>query len=763
MTTASRPPQISDLHLRRKAVVYIRQSSEEQVRYSVGSTALQRDLPAVLEGWGWLPEAIEVIDVDLGVSGSHAGLRQGFSALVQRVASGEIGVVAVIDISRLARNLPDLFQFADTARRQNVLLFHGGQVTDFNDPNAEFVGLILGLNAARENRARAEHARGARRKKAEAGIATTAAPAGYLAERGGSWRKDPDLRVREVIQLVFDKFMELGSCGAVVRYLLKHGLQLPRRRERGTVKWGAPLRVRVHRILRNPAYCGMYVYGVTQSKDGRLEKVPRGDWHVAENHHEPYVPHDQWEEIQRRLHANRRSIRAPLGRGDAVLQGLLRCTLHDRRFGTFYPFRERRDGTVLRRGVYRCFAQDVIKDPFCSAVRASTLDLAVERILFRVLDLPALDVIREVHRESEREYRALIRLREAKERQAEQEATEAERAYQQADTAHHLVKQRLGQRWEAALQRLQDCRTEHKLHPLTPPRPLGDDEQVELRRLVADLPTVWLHPSVTPAQRKAVVRAVINMIHVTPRPDSWEIDIEWVGGNRTKFDFLTSRGVHALVSKAAQAGCSAGEIAQILADRGAIQRSGPHIGKPYTAQSVKLLIRKAGWERVFKRQAYAHIRTRYLDGCRLRDIARELNERGLHHPRGGPWTEHRVQGAVYRLRINTVAEIPQLPAVGRFEDRVVTLHDQGRSPAEIARQLRHEGILTTQRRPATPDTVRQLLRRRARSFAAHEAEGPRTRGATARPGGRTEPSRRELDHTGGVPQRQPSISDESDG
>src|SRR5262249_40968459 len=205
-----------------------------------------------------------------------------------------------------------------------------------------------------------------------------------------------------------------------------------------------------------------------------------------------YVAGGRGKESRRRLRSTRRSIRPPLGRGDALLQGVLRCTRHGRRFGTFYPSRERRDGTIVRRAMYRCFTPDV-DTPFCSAVRASTLDLAVERELFRVLKLPPADVIREVHQECRREYDALERLREAKERQAEQEAAEADRAYHQASTAQQLVRQRLGERWEGALRRLQDIRTEHQRHPLTPPRGLAEDDEVELRGLLEDLPTVWRH------------------------------------------------------------------------------------------------------------------------------------------------------------------------------------------------------------------------------------------------------------------------------
>jgi hypothetical protein len=123
----------------------------------------------------------------------------------------------------------------------------------------------------------ATHGRRARRKKAEAGIASTAPPAGYVAERGGTWRKDPDDRVRAVIQLVFDKFAELRSCGPVQQYLTREGIDLPRRRERGIVKWSKPSRVRVHRILRNPAYAGTYTYGATSSDAGRQHKVALSD------------------------------------------------------------------------------------------------------------------------------------------------------------------------------------------------------------------------------------------------------------------------------------------------------------------------------------------------------------------------------------------------------------------------------------------------------------------------------------------------------
>src|SRR5262249_52467091 len=150
----SRPAQITDRHLARRAVAYIRQSSPEQTLRNVGSTAIQQDLVLKLEAWGWPPTMIRLVDTDLGITGSRRGAREGFAELVEQMKADEIGVVAVVDSSRLSRNVRDLLQFVEAAEQHDVLLVQAGQIIDFNDPNSFFIGGILGFNAIRENKAR---------------------------------------------------------------------------------------------------------------------------------------------------------------------------------------------------------------------------------------------------------------------------------------------------------------------------------------------------------------------------------------------------------------------------------------------------------------------------------------------------------------------------------------------------------------------------------------------------------------------------------
>src|SRR5262245_46985099 len=110
-----RPPQIEARHLTKRAVVYLRQSSVEQVRDSTGSTEVQRQLADRAKRWGWPDSRITVIDDDLGVSGSHPDRRPGFQRLLDLVDHDELGILFVTEASRLSRNPKDTETFLQKA------------------------------------------------------------------------------------------------------------------------------------------------------------------------------------------------------------------------------------------------------------------------------------------------------------------------------------------------------------------------------------------------------------------------------------------------------------------------------------------------------------------------------------------------------------------------------------------------------------------------------------------------------------------------
>src|SRR5947207_9555699 len=76
------PAVIRAEHKQRLAVVYVRQSSDQQVRHHTGSTDAQRELAALPRRWGWPESRILVIEDDLGLSGTSSSNRTGFQQLL---------------------------------------------------------------------------------------------------------------------------------------------------------------------------------------------------------------------------------------------------------------------------------------------------------------------------------------------------------------------------------------------------------------------------------------------------------------------------------------------------------------------------------------------------------------------------------------------------------------------------------------------------------------------------------------------------------
>src|SRR5207253_6132884 len=92
------------------------QSTLMQVREHTESTLRQYALADTAIALGWAARDVEVIDRDLGLSGTSAAHRAGFRELMSRVCLGEVGAVLGLEISRLGRSNADLARLAEMAR-----------------------------------------------------------------------------------------------------------------------------------------------------------------------------------------------------------------------------------------------------------------------------------------------------------------------------------------------------------------------------------------------------------------------------------------------------------------------------------------------------------------------------------------------------------------------------------------------------------------------------------------------------------------------
>jgi hypothetical protein len=104
---AARTAKVRDSHLDRKAIVYIRQSSPQQVAEHKESTARQYALAELAVTLGWPRDRVEVVDADQGRSGKTAAGRLGFQYILAELGLDHVGIVLGLDASRLARSDPD--------------------------------------------------------------------------------------------------------------------------------------------------------------------------------------------------------------------------------------------------------------------------------------------------------------------------------------------------------------------------------------------------------------------------------------------------------------------------------------------------------------------------------------------------------------------------------------------------------------------------------------------------------------------------------
>jgi DNA invertase Pin-like site-specific DNA recombinase len=127
----------------RPAIVYVRQSTLQQVERHQESTRLQYGLVERALQFGWSRERVVVIDDDLGRSGAAAAINPGFQRLVAEVGLGRVGLVLGIEMSRLARSCRDWHQLLEICAVFDTLL---ADTDGVYDPGSYNDRLLLGLN-----------------------------------------------------------------------------------------------------------------------------------------------------------------------------------------------------------------------------------------------------------------------------------------------------------------------------------------------------------------------------------------------------------------------------------------------------------------------------------------------------------------------------------------------------------------------------------------------------------------------------------------
>jgi len=542
---ALRSEKVLPWHRDRLAVVYVRQSTAQQVLDHQESTRLQYGLADRAQALGWAADRVLVIDEDLGRSGTRADERAGFQCLVSEVSLDHVGLILGLEMSRLARSNRDWYQLLELCALFRTLI---GDLDGVYDPAQYNDRLLLGLKgtlAEAELHVLKQRMHEGRRNKARRGELRFALPIGYVWGPEGTIDFDPDEQVQTVVRLVFGKFAELGTLHGVLRYLADHQIQLGVRvREgpgKGALVWRRPNRMTLQTLLKHPLYAGTYVYGrrqedprrrrAGQTRSGRVV-MAREDWLAFVPDQAPaYISWEQYERNQAQLAANRARTesRGAVRTGRALLAGLVRCGRCGPRMIVRYESARAQPAYVCARHASDYGA------PHCQQVPARALDAFVSRQVLAALEPAALDLSLAATERLEQERADLLALWEQRRERAAYEAERARRQYDAVEPENRLVARTLERQWEAKLVAQQQLEEAYHRFLQEQPRTLSEAERATIRRLAADIPALWTASTTTPADRQELIRQIVDAVVVAAdgKSERVQVTIHWVGGGET--------------------------------------------------------------------------------------------------------------------------------------------------------------------------------------------------------------------------------------
>ena len=281
---------VTSLHLQKKALIYIRQSTPHQQISNQESLRLQYALRERAQGLGWHAKDVEVIDADLGLTGASAQHRTGFQELVAKVTLGQVGIILSVDVTRLSRNCSDWYPLLDVCGYRSCLIADNDGIYDPGSANGRLLlGLKGQLSELELHTIRARMTAGLLNKAARGELALTL-PVGLVRDALDRVHKDPHQEVQDRLNLVFTTFLRLRSESLVLGFLNAEDLALPRRDRFGDVVWKKPTVAIILQILKNPAYAGAFVYGRTRTlpRDpaaprSKQIRLPMEQWRIRVN------------------------------------------------------------------------------------------------------------------------------------------------------------------------------------------------------------------------------------------------------------------------------------------------------------------------------------------------------------------------------------------------------------------------------------------------------------------------------------------------
>ena len=547
MIQATSDPKIRTEHLRRQAVVYIRQSSPHQVRHNQESSQRQYALSERARTLGWPSRSIKTVDGDQGRNATSAVHRDSFKTLSAEIADGQVGILFSLEASRLARSNADWHRLVEICVITQTLLADEHAIYDPREPNDRLLLGVKGTISEAEMFTLRCRLHEGRWNKARRGALNRSLPVGYVRDESGEVIKDPDRQVQSRLNYIFRLFEQHKVARRVLSQLVEEKLKIPAKLwggpRHGQVTWKEPDFRALVRLLRNPTFAGAYVYGENEydsfdrsptTGKAKPHARPVDEWPVCiQDFYPAYITWEQFVENRNTLRSNwyRSESRGAPRKGAALLQGIVYCGCCGARMRiSHYSTKEKRSPAYSCVDAYVKSAR-----PTCQTMTAKVVDEAVTKQFLSVVSPAKIEIALQALEQLDANRDERCRQWDLQLQQADYEVELAQRRYEAIDPENRLVAAELEARWEEALRHREQLQRDRSVSQRQQEEPLNAKNRQLIKDLSNDLERVWTAESTSMEDRKTLLRFLIKRVHLDGVTEAGKIriQIEWHTGTRT--------------------------------------------------------------------------------------------------------------------------------------------------------------------------------------------------------------------------------------
>ncbi|MGR3279664.1 recombinase family protein [Acaryochloris marina NIES-2412] len=533
---------VTPQHLSRKALIYIRQSSPNQLINNQESLKLQYSLQQRALDLGWDIGNIETIDSDLGITASSAEYREGFKEMIAQVTLGKVGIILSYDVTRLSRNCSDWYPLLDLCGYRSCLIADRDGVYDPGSANGRLLLGLKGQISELELHTIRARLRAGALNKAQRGELEMRLPVGLVRDEQGHVHKHPNQEVQDRISLVFTTFLKVKASSQVVKKFHQQQLMIPRQNRFGDIMWQSPSTDAILSMLKNPAYAGAFVYGRTETVRSQTNphklisrKIPFSEWKIlVKDKYPAYISWEIYELIQAQLkdnyaEYNHHKNKGIPRQGAALIHGLTYCGECGHKMMVQYR----------RNSRYICnFRHQRYHTPVCQSMLSDRIDEYVVQSFFEALSPIELDAYTGAVNAQRKSNQSIEHAQKQQLERFRYQASLAERQYNQVDPDNRLVAAELERRWEDALRELKVAEETISTQATIEVEPqIPAELKTAFMDIGKQLPEIWSKGILSTVQKKSLLRCLIDKVVLhRVAGDIIHVRIVWKGGEFTQKD-----------------------------------------------------------------------------------------------------------------------------------------------------------------------------------------------------------------------------------